>query len=294
MMNFLKKLFGSEETSPEEVKQEQQAKDFDILKYDGVTALKQHLFDYAVKCFTHALELKDDGETRDYLAQALIYTNDLPAAYAQLKHLSHLEPDNKRVWLRMAEVAYMMADYDAMADACEKANGLDSEDVYVNYTYARACIGRGDFGNGIALLTKAVNLSADNPLWEACLLRGQTLLKMGDMEQAEADADYMLEHIGDNEDGLLLKARCRKAQGDNENALAYYGKVIEANPFCTDAFRERAEIRRAMGDTQGAQEDEAMLMELESRGPQVSKTTEAEQNIQQKTEQAYKDVNPFG
>ena len=293
-MNLLKKLFGSVEETPEEEKKNQQAKDFDVLKYDGVAALKQNAPDYAIKCFTHALELREDGETRDYLVQALIRTNNLPAAYAQLEHLARLEPDNKRVWLCMADVAYMMEDYQAMTDACEKASEIDSEDVYVNYAYAKACIGREDFVNGIALLTKTVNLSKDNPLWEACLLRGQTLLKMGDAESAEHDADRMLEHLGDHEDALMLKARCLEVRGDNENALVYYGKVIDANPFCLDAFRERAELREATGDIQGAKEDRATVEEMTARESLTDSTAEAEENIQQKTEQAYKDVNPFG
>ena len=33
-MNFLKKLFGSVEVTPEEEKKNQQAKDFDVLKYE--------------------------------------------------------------------------------------------------------------------------------------------------------------------------------------------------------------------------------------------------------------------
>ena len=46
-----------------------ESKNFDVLKYDGVRALKQHQFDYAVQCFVHALQLKsDDLECRDYLS----------------------------------------------------------------------------------------------------------------------------------------------------------------------------------------------------------------------------------
>lgn len=55
-MNFFKKLFGSQNTS-EEVKEE---KNFDVLKYDGVRALRMQQFDYAAKCFVLALELNAD------------------------------------------------------------------------------------------------------------------------------------------------------------------------------------------------------------------------------------------
>ena len=48
-MNFFKKLFGGRKTVVEEKHEEE--KNFDVLKYDGVRALKQQQFDYAVKCF---------------------------------------------------------------------------------------------------------------------------------------------------------------------------------------------------------------------------------------------------
>ncbi len=37
-MNFFQKLFGSKEETKEEVKVQNEAKDFDVLKYDGVRA----------------------------------------------------------------------------------------------------------------------------------------------------------------------------------------------------------------------------------------------------------------
>ena len=44
-MNIFKKLFGGQKTT-EEVKQEKE-KDFDMVKYDGVRALRMHQFDLA-------------------------------------------------------------------------------------------------------------------------------------------------------------------------------------------------------------------------------------------------------
>lgn len=234
-MNFLKKLFGTTPETPAEETKEQLARHFDVLKFDGVAALRQHAFDYAIKCFNHALELQDDAETRDYLAQALIMSDDLPAAFAQLEKLSEIEPGNLKILLRMADVAYMMEDYDAMTDVCERANALDSEDVMVNYLYAKARIGKDDFGNAIALLSKAVALSAEEPCWDAWLLRGQTLLKMGDVTMAEQAADHLVEHVPDHEDALLLKAGCREAAGDHAGAMEAYGRVVELNPFNEEA-----------------------------------------------------------
>lgn len=84
-MNFFKSLFGKkEEEAPEKKQQEEAARNFDVLKYDGVRALRSGETAYAIECFNHALELHDDLEVRDYLSQALIRNNELLPAYEQL------------------------------------------------------------------------------------------------------------------------------------------------------------------------------------------------------------------
>ena len=54
-MNIFKKLFGGQKTT-EEVR-ETKEKDFDMVKYDGVRALRMHQFDLAAKFLEHALQL---------------------------------------------------------------------------------------------------------------------------------------------------------------------------------------------------------------------------------------------
>jgi hypothetical protein len=56
-MNFLKALFGSSDTSAEDVEKESEKKQFDLMKYDGVRAMKMGQFDYAVRCFEEALKV---------------------------------------------------------------------------------------------------------------------------------------------------------------------------------------------------------------------------------------------
>ena len=294
-MSFWKSLFGSKEESPEEKKKEDDARNFDILKYDGVAALKVHELEHAIKCFNKALEIKEDLEIRDYLSQALIQNNELLAAYAQLQKLVEAQPDNIKIWERMARVAYLMEDYGAMSDACEKALLLDKDNPEVSFLYARACLGHGEEVNAVAMLTKTIAIKPD--FLDAYLLRGQTFLKMGDTKGAAEDADYLVEKAPDNEDALLLKAKVEEALGHHEDAITYYNKVINANPFCIDAFKGRGAIRLAQGDTKGAEEDMKSVLELDpKKAAEVNGeyTGEGTEDIQQKTEQAYRNNNPFG
>ena len=202
-MGFFSTLFGGRQLSPEEEKQEQEAKKFDLLKYDGVKAMKMGQADYAVRCFTEALKVHDDLEVHDYLSQVLLRQGNLDAAMNELRTLGDAEPENAQIQIRMAQVAYMQEDYATMETVCQQATTLEPENAEPYFLHAQAMKGQQNPVGAIAMLTKAISLKEDYA--EAYLLRGQTLLAMGDAASAETDADWLLEHVGDHEDVLLLK-----------------------------------------------------------------------------------------
>lgn len=287
-MNFFKALFGGKEEKPEDKKKAEEEKNFDVLKYDGVRALRSGQHDYAIKCFTHALQMKEDLEIRDYMSQAMIRADMLPEAYDNLLKIAEAQPDNIQVYIRMANVCYMMENYTAMGEACEKAILIDPNNTEATFLYARACIGHGDTTNAVAMLTKAISLKDDYA--EAYLLRGETLLAAGETEEADADALWLLEHTQDNEDVLVLKARIERAKGNTGKAIEYYEKVIDVNPFHANAYRERGELRLAAGDEKGGNEDIEHAAELANNG-----NGDADgENISKKVDEAYKNINPLG
>lgn len=259
-MGLLKKIFGADQTTSKQEQADKEEKDFDMLKYDGVRALKSGQSDYAVKCFQAALELKEDLEVRDYLSQAFIHMDEMQLAFEQLQKLSQAQPDNKQIWMHMSQVAYMMEAYDAMAEACQKGMALDEKDYRLPYFYSQACIGKGDLITGIAMLTKSLSLE-DNV--HAHLLRGETLLKMGDVAGADEDALWLLDHLEEsNDETLLLKARILTAQGKVDDAIIYYNKVVNLNPFCAVAYKERGALYLAKGDKEKAEEDMRQFLEV--------------------------------
>ncbi|MBQ7422742.1 MAG: tetratricopeptide repeat protein [Prevotella sp.] len=290
-MNFLKALFGGKTESPEEKKKEDKARDFDVLKYDGVRAMRSGQYDYAVKCFRHALQLQDDLEIHDYLSQVLIHSNELLPAYDELQKLAEAQPDNLQVFIRMAHVAFMMENYGAMADACEKAMLIDKDAPVVSFLYAQAARGQGDSVNAIAMLTRAITL--DESYVDAYLLRSEMLLEMGDVESADADVAWLLEHAGDHEDILLMKARLEHAKNNTDEALIYYNKVVDVNPFSTVAYKERGNLRMERGDKNGAAEDAAKVLELSPQDVADVNGEFSAEGIEEKTRNAYRS-NPLG
>lgn len=291
-MGFFKSLFGNNSQTAEEKRKDEDSKNFETQKYDGVRALKQGQVDYAVKCFTHALTIQEDLECRDYLSQAYMHTDELSQALEQLQILGEAQPQNVAVFMRMAEVAFMMEDYDAMASACEKGMEADKDNPMVLFNYARACNGQGNAISAIALLTKAITLK-DN-FGAARLLRGELLMNMGDVKGASEDAEWLEKNVEDNEDVLLLVARIAERSGDHDKAIADYGRVLDANPFSVVAFKERGAIRMAQGDTKGAEEDMRSVLELDPKIAEGVSGDYTAEGVEHKVRTAYKSVDPFG
>lgn len=291
-MGFFKSLFGNNSQTSEEKRKDEDSKNFETLKYDGVRALKQGQVDYAVKCFTHALTIQEDLECRDYLSQAYMHTDELSQALEQLQLLGEAQPQNVAIFMRMAEVAFMMEDYDAMATACEKGMEADKDNPMVLFNYARACNGQGNAISAIALLTKAITLKDD--FGAARLLRGELLMNMGDVKGASEDAEWLDKTVEGNEDVLLLVARIAERSGDHDKAIADYGRVLDANPFSVVAFKERGAIRMAQGDTKGAEEDMRSVLELDPKMAEGVSGAYTAEGVEHKVRTAYKSVDPFG
>lgn len=285
-MGFFKALFSGKEEDTKSQKEVEDAKNFDVLKYDGVRALRINQNDYAVKCFTHALDIQDDLEVRDYLSQAYIRIGEFDSACRQLKFLAERQPDNLQLLIRLASVDYMMEDYDAMLEVCGKAIQLDENNAETLFYFAKAYIGKDNLNEAIAALSKAISSNAE--YYDAYLLRSETFLKCGELEKADEDILFLLNIIDDNEDILILKARIESAKNNVGEAISYYDKVIAVNPFNVDAFRERGEQKIKSGDVESGQDDFDTANEYATQGEDGS------EDIEDKVNEAYRNINPMG
>jgi tetratricopeptide (TPR) repeat protein len=291
-MGFWKTFFGGESENPEEDKKNAEAKNFDLLKYDGVKAMRIGQFDYAEKCFREAMKLKDDLEVNDYLSQTLMRLGRLDEALDEMKIMINAQPSNLALLLQAAHVTYMLEDYEQMKQLLEQAQEQNGDNAMTSYMMGQAAVGQGDVIGAIAHLTKAVTL--DEKMADARLLRAKTLLKMGDVNGASDDVVWLLEHTEADEDVLLMAARVAHLKGKDDTALDIYNKVIDLNPFQMDAYRERGQIRYEKGDKKGAEEDMQKLLEMNPNElADVSGDYSAE-GVEQAMKRVYSAINPFG
>jgi tetratricopeptide (TPR) repeat protein len=292
-MGFWKALFGGEEQSPEQEKEQQEQKRFELLKYDGVRALKTGRLDIAESCLREALTMREDLEVRDYLWQLLVRLDRTDEALEHLKAMSEAQPDNVELKLQMATVAYMKEDYALMEQVLEPLTSVSAESLQGDshlttaqafYLMAQARWRQQDRQGATEWLTKAI--AAYPEMGEAYLLRGQTLLLTGETEGAAADEQWLEDNYGETEEVLLLKAGIEAMSGQQQEAVETLGKVLELNPFSQNALMQRAALKRLTGDDAGADKDLQAAREL---NPQQDT-----EDIESQVEDAYKNINPLG
>ena len=89
-MGFLKALFGGSQT-PEEKQEKENKKNFDILKYDGIRAMRIGKLTYAIKCFEEATALQEDIETMQHQADAYVRVNRMDDARKMMERMTVIQ-----------------------------------------------------------------------------------------------------------------------------------------------------------------------------------------------------------
>ena len=288
-MGIFSSLFGGNKT-PEENKE----KNFDILKYDGIRAMRIGKLTYALKCFEEATAIKEDLETMQHQANTYVRMNRMDDARQLMVRMTELAPDQPLVFQSLASLCYMQEDYPAMNEACQKALALNDQDPSTYFLSAKAAVGLNNGIQAIAMLTKAIMLNED--FVEAYQMRAEILWTMRQAKDANEDIEKLLSMNPEDENALLLKAEIMAVSGAEEQALEIIDQVLALNPFCekayllkgsyflvkqefdkaiavydeaiemnanfAQAYHERGRVKLAKGDKQGSMEDMKRAIEL--------------------------------
>ena len=288
-MGIFSSLFGGNKT-PEENKE----KNFDILKYDGIRAMRIGKLTYALKCFEEATAIKEDLETMQHQANTYVRMNRMDDARQLMVRMTELAPDQPLVFQSLASLCYMQEDYPAMNEACQKALALNDQDPSTYFLSAKAAVGLNNGIQAIAMLTKAIMLNEE--FVEAYQMRAEILWTMRQAKDANEDIEKLLSMNPEDENALLLKAEIIAVSGAEEQALEIIDQVLALNPFCekayllkgsyflvkqafdkaiavydeaiemnanfAQAYHERGRVKLAMGDKKGSMEDMKRAIEL--------------------------------
>lgn len=301
MGNIFKSLFSSsKEISKDEMAKSEQKK-FDVLKYDGVRALKIGKLAYAIKCLVGALDLQEDFETRTYLVTAYMAAHKLEEALGELNQLVELDPDHIQTRLSRINLLFMLDKESEVEVDCLHIIGLDETNHLPWFLLGKAKRALGNPLGAIADLTKAIALNES--FIDAYLLRAEVLLAMGqakeallDVEKAlllnpEEESSYLLrgciqEALGNwdaaaadyqntlelnpfNEEAGLLTGRLLITQNRLDEAICFFDELIELKPELAKAYAERGRAKNLKGDKVGAFEDLKKSIELNPTGDEA-------------------------
>lgn len=240
MMNLLKKLFAGNNEPEENVRHKNEERNFDILKYDGIRAQRIGKWIYAEKCFKEALNIRPDLETASLLVSTSLQLNKLEQAHEVLGQMISLEPQRLQSYLDLARVCYLQEHYDDMLATAQQAAQLAPDNETPYFLQAQAYHKLGDSIHTIVALTQAISRKED--FTEAYLMRGQVLLEMKQYNEALEDVDFLLKHDSIDEEALRLAAEVQQGLGNEDEAVTYYRKVIDLNPFNEHSYEQSALI----------------------------------------------------
>ena len=288
-MGIFSSLFGGNKKT-----EDNKEKNFDILKYDGIRAMRIGKLTYAIKCLEEATAIQEDLETMQHLVNVYIRVNQMDDARRLMNRMTELAPDQPLVFQSLASLCYMQEDYAGMNEACQKALALDDQNASHYFLSAKAAMGLKNGIQAIAMLTKAIMLN--ETFTEAYQMRAEILWAMRQAKDASEDIEKLLEMNPEDENALLLKGEILAVGGEEEQAMGLIDQVLALNPFCekayllkgnyflaqkefdkaievynealeinpnfAQAYHERGRVKLAKGDKAGSMEDMKKAIEL--------------------------------
>lgn len=302
MGNFFTSIFSSSKAeTPEEEKEKNDRKNFDLFKYDGIRAQKIGQLNYAIKCFAEALNIREDFETMSYLVAAYTAAGAPEKSLGVLDRMAVLEPAHVPTLLTRVNLLFILDREPEAVAVCERILELDPANYQSLYLLAKARRTTGDLLGALAALTRALALKDD--FAEAWLLRAEILLDMHQAAEALPDVEKAVALLPEEENAWLLKGRIHEALGEAALAAADYRQALDLNPFHEEAillaggllisggkpdeavaffdealetlpasgkiYAERGRAKNLRGDKEGAFEDLKKALELNPDGEEA-------------------------
>jgi len=233
MANLFKTLFTGDSVDSENEKTKAEEKNFELFKYDGMRAERIGQLDYAIKCYTEALAIKEDFETLSYLAKVYINQDELAEARKTLHQMIAIDPNVASTHLTLANVNYTTEHYQLTIDNCLDVLRINNEDTAAYLLLAKGNHAMNDDINAIINLTEAIKIK--NDFTEAYLMRAEVLEGINEHESAMEDIEKVLELNAEEEAAYLLRGKI-KEYTSTEEATEDYKHVIELNPFNEQAY----------------------------------------------------------
>jgi tetratricopeptide (TPR) repeat protein len=256
MKNLLNFLF------PAKGKRDEKTKAFDIFKYDGMRAYRKGQARFAVKCFEKALDICDDQEVMLYLMMASTDLGEYEQSLDTANRILELYGEVPAVVHSRAFLLFTLGRTDeALADCNRLLSGekplpehFDLSGIVKN--------GIGDYKGAIEDLSRG--MAVDPKYSHLYIMRAEALSNEARYDEALADLRTYLELSPDDELGYYDTGVIYEKYGRLPEALEYFNKALERNPYHEDANMIKAVLILRI---EGKEAAEAFVDEVEELIP---------------------------
>ena len=229
-----------------------------IYSFRAAAYLEKEKWSEATDDLIHALNIDHD----DYAFNLMLDLKE-PAfgiMKAKLKIQGAKQP-NEAYWPYCIAAMHEDKDeYDKAVTFYEEANSKDDDDV-LRRRLAVCYKEIGDYNNALRCLEQAIEL--DSTDIQNNMVKAELLYEMGDVKNAIAEWDKIIEEIPDLDLGYASRGWLKSMSGDYEDAIEDYTMSITIAPEESYTYACRGDTYTRMGKTELAKADYQKVVELE-------------------------------
>jgi len=203
-------------------------------------------------------------------AKYAIKTGNYAEAADRLDECMAKYPRSAEAFYLRGNVYFNSKDYKFAWDLYE--NALQIEPKFQECILAKANCGNrlGKYKTSLDLFNSIIK--SDSLTISAYPGRAESLVELGNLEQAKSDISKYREYYPENTDIQLLEAYIDTKNGDFLSAIANYSKLIKANPAKAEYFINRANAYMLTKTYKYAIKDYSMALDLEPKNIEVYKS----------------------
>ena len=206
---------------------------------------------------------KNDDSASIYLQLGVRYMdlNKLEIAKENLQLAIKKDPNNAQVHNALAFLYEKLNDYDKANEQYEKALDLTPDDWSVQNNYGRFLCERGDYEQGMALLTQAISTQLNDRQWLALTNAGRCQMAMKQQQNAKAYFKQALNLNNAYPPALLEMQKLSYQSGDYWAAKGYLQRYLSVASHTSGTLFFAVYTERALGNVELAKEYQNLLVE---------------------------------
>lgn len=209
----------------------------------------------------NTIKSDDSGDVHLQLGVRYMNLNKLEVAKENLQLALKKDPDNAQVHNAMAFLYEKLNENDKARDEYETALDLTPDDWSVQNNFGRFLCDRGEFEQGMSLLTQALSTPLNDKQWLALTNAGRCQMAMHQQQKAKAYFRQALLLNNSYAPALLEMQKISYQSGEYWAAKGYLQRYLSVAEHTSGTLWFAAQTERALGNAELAKEYRNLLLE---------------------------------